>query len=206
MVFKELAPRDGETQRQLTRLALEKLGRTAVAMGGDNFLRDALIVPNSGNFYGICVLASSALTSGAHELGYAAARQLTIGGHCFTSFAKPDARPADDDLVGCMTLRQYDGARDSLGVNPDQVLGGAPFFGPRRELMRLVGPDADSYAAAGVIFHQLTHRPDAHNPELPHEWLMTKPGDLQARPYPTGQVDATHTADRPWCSGYPDIV
>jgi hypothetical protein len=202
--YRELLPGDTNGQEQLAQAALDNLARMATAMGPDSFVGDALVLPNSGNFYGVCVSASGAMTAAAHELGYAAARQLTVGGHCFTSFAAIEAAPTDEDLIGCMTLRQYDGARDSLGVDPNYPLGGAPFFGPRREAMRLTG-DAIAYAASGVIFHQITYRPDPTNPELPRLWLMTSPDDVRTGQYPIGQADSDYAADRAWRSGYPEF-
>lgn len=203
--FRELAPDNITAQEQLTKLALGKLGRIAAAAGEDSFLKDALAVPNNGNFYGVCTIASSALTAAAHELRFAAARQLTIGGHCFTSFANTNTPPTDEDFIGCMTPRQFDRARDLLGIDPNHPLGGTPFFGLRRDIMQIVGEEDAAYAASGVVFNQITHRLDTGNPRLSDEWLMTSSHDLQTGRYPMGQMGSGYEADRAWYRGYPEL-
>lgn len=143
-----------------------------------------------------CHYTSDSATRIAQQAGLYALRERHDDSnglvHALTVFPEPGALPSDDDLIMCLTWRQFDGLREQ---SPPTEIAGKPvagYFGPRRGIARLLEPTSGTYeraySAASVTDWQSSYRRGLEGRNY-GQWRRTTPADLRVRQYPYGKIN-----------------
>ncbi len=197
--YRLMTPEDVALFDVIVELAICSLRQIAEAKrqrGSDVFM---LGLVNSGEIgtRGYCRETSDVVTRVIQELGIEASREYG-GGHYYTNLAPLGQLPSLDDPIICFTWGQF--AKDLYSDGP------GPFFGRRRDIMRMLPwCFAESFAPEQITSRQIIHRPDKQTDDGSHEWLDTEPADLLTGCYAIGGEPPADT-DLPWdnvnCSSY----
>lgn len=112
--------------------------------------------------------------------------------HALTVFPEPGALPSEEDLIMCLTWRQFDGLREQ--PSPLEIAGKpvAGYFGPRHGIARLLEPGSGTYgraySAASVTDWQASYRRGLEGRNY-GQWRRTTPRQLQVGSYPYGKIN-----------------
>ncbi len=148
----------------------------------------------------ICFSASDIVTRVAHDMGVYATRELHRQ-HGITNFSPPDTKPAEIDLIMCLTWGQYVCPREfEEVVHANGIEANPGYFGSRIEIMpRLhIKPMwyIPNYGEDSVLSRQVTYssRPNSNR----KKWLDTTVDELISGEYPIGEVEPDSYPTSKW--------
>jgi hypothetical protein len=164
-----------------------------------------ILTPYAVSKVGVCYNASDLATRTAQRLGVFAAREIHFS-HGITSFSDPTKKPADDDLIMCLTWGQYVKPNTYATVVEQAGTGNRPgYFGPRKWIQDFVDlrhqTFENSYGVESIRYRQTAYseRSQLYVDPL-KDWLLTTPEEVMTGEYPVGEIEHDAYPNSKWAS------